>query len=101
MAAIGLVAAAPKIIFDYGANSYKQVHMDWVWVNPETWQDPFRKTGYFVAQVNITGTQEFIRTDSLLTSHKQHCENALPTELSFSILRQALDGVITVDVGQC
>lgn len=56
MAAAGLVAASPKIIFDLGANTYKEPELsswgDWVWHNlPD---DPFHTSGFYITQATIT-----------------------------------------------
>lgn len=88
MGAAGLVLAAPKIIFDYGANSYKQYleFVDWKWINPERPEDPFRRVGYYYAEVIIDGRTEAFKTSRCLTVDKDKALEVLPKELSKSDL---------------
>lgn len=72
----GLVVAAPKIIFDLGANSYKEPEFmnEWKWVNPE---NPMGRTGYFITDIEVGLTPKY-----LILSFDQYkrLENLLPQD---------------------
>lgn len=60
MFAAGLVVAAPKIIFDLAANTYKQKDMfsEWQWVNPYP-HKPTDRVGFFYSASEMGMDHDF------------------------------------------